>query len=315
MKTNFLPIAFFENNFVPFVDAKISIATGALHYGTAAFGGLRAFVNSENNQKIATLFRLDLHTKRLSQSAKFLGFEISQVKIKDKILEFTKQNLSQTDNSFYIRPLVYVSDLGISPRLHETKFDFLIYGLMLGNYLAEDGVKVCFSSWMRQSDASFPMRGKISGGYITSALAKTEAVTRGFEEAILLNSRGKVCEGTGMNLFLVRTIGGEIVLITPSVDQDILEGITRISVIQIAQSLGIKVLERVVDKSELLIADEVFLTGTAAQITPINQIENYTLSKEKPICQEIKSIFQKIIQENYQGENGEYQNWTMRISL
>ena len=311
MKTNFLPIAFFENNFVPFLDAKISIATGALHYGTAAFGGLRAFVN----QKTATLFRLDLHAKRLSQSAKFLGFEIDKVQIESKILEFTRQNLSKTDNSFYIRPLVYVSDLGISPRLHETDFDFLIYGLELGDYLSKDGVKVCFSSWMRQSDASFPMRGKITGGYITSALAKTEAAGRGFEEAILLNSNGKVCEGTGMNLFLVREIGGTKVLITPSVDQDILEGITRISVIQMAQNLGIKVVERAVDKSELLIADEVFLTGTAAQITQVNQIENYILPKTKPICEKLKSVFQKIIQENYQGENSEYQNWITQISL
>ena len=313
MKTNFLPIAYFQDQFLPFEEAKISIATGALHYGTAAFGGLRAFVD-ESSGKTATLFRLDLHAKRLSQSAKFLGYSIGLEKIKQKIIQFTEQNLAKTDNSFYIRPLVYVSDLGISPRLHETEFDFLIYGLELGDYLSKDGVKVCFSSWMRQSDASFPMRGKISGGYITSALAKTEAVSRGFDEAILLNSKGKVCEGTGMNLFLVREIGGEKVLITPSVDQDILEGITRISVIQIAQNLGIKVLERAVDKSELLVAEEVFLTGTAAQITPINQIENYILPEKKPIFEKLQKTFNQIITENYQGENDEYKGWTIQIN-
>jgi branched-chain amino acid aminotransferase len=154
----------------------------------------------------------------------------------------------------------------------------------------------------------------IWGGYITSAMAKTEAVSRGFDEAILLNSSGKVCEGTGMNLFLVREIGGEKVLITPSVDQDILEGITRISVIQIAQSLGIKVLERAVDKSELLVAEEVFLTGTAAQITPINQIENYILQSEKPIFEKLRAVFDQIITKNYQGENGEYKGWTIQIN-
>lgn len=313
MKTTFLPIAYFQGQYLPFATAKISIATGALHYGTAAFGGLRAFVQTKNGKKFATLFRLSEHCQRLSQSAKFLGFEITTDQIREQILEFVRQNLEKVDNSFYIRPLVYVSDLGISPRLHETSFDFLIYGLTLGNYLSKDGVKVCFSSWMRQSDASFPMRGKISGGYITSALAKSEAVARGFEEAILLNSSGKVCEGTGMNLFLVREMNGEQVLITPSVDQDILEGITRKSTIQIAQNLGVKVVERPIDKSELLVAKEVFLTGTAAQLTPVNQIENYSLPIEKPVFAQILAIYEKIIEQNYLGES-QYQGWITTIT-
>jgi branched-chain amino acid aminotransferase len=300
---DFLPICYFKNEFIPFMDAKISIATQALHYGTAAFGGMRVVV--KNGQIL--LFRLPNHTKRLSQSAKFLGFSITAKEIETKILEFCRLNLKKNPSltNFYLRPLIYVADLGLSPRLHDVQFDFLIYGSPLGDYLSADGIKVCFSSWMRQSDASFPLRAKISGGYITSALAKSEAVNRGFDEAILLNNAGKVCEGSAMNLFLVR----ENVLITPSVDQDILEGITRQSVIEIATDLDLKVVERVVDKSELLIADEVFLTGTAAKITPINSIENYTLPKEKPITNQIKTIFDTITI----GESEKYESWITRI--
>jgi len=305
--SNFLPICYFENEFIPFEDANISIATQAFHYGTAAFGGMRIVVKDGE----ILLFRLNKNTKRLSQSAKFLGFEITPKEIENKILEFCKLNLKENPNlqSFYLRPLVYVADLGLSPRLHDVKFDFLIYGMPFGNYLPDSGITVCFSSWMRQSDASFPLRAKISGGYITSALAKSEAVNRGFDEAILLGNSGKVSEGSAMNLFLVR----ENVLITPSTDQDILEGITRLSVIEIATNLGIKVVERVVDKSELLIADEVFLTGTAAKIAKVNQIENYILPQEKPIATKLKEIFDMITSGETEGENAKYKTWITRI--
>ena len=147
------------------------------------------------------------------------------------------------------------SDLGIAPRLHNIETDFFIYCLELGDYLSPDGVSCRMSSWTRQEDRSLPLRGKISGAYITSSLAKTEASLSGFDEALLLNSSGKVSEASGMNLFIARN--GE--LITPGVDQDILEGITRASVIELAKSFGINVIERPVDKTELFIADEVFL--------------------------------------------------------
>ena len=140
------------------------------------------------------------------------------------------------------------------------------------------------SSWTRQEDRSLPLRGKISGAYITSSLAKTEASLSGFDEALLLNSSGKVSEASGMNLFIVRN--GE--LITPGVDQDILEGITRASVIELAKSFGINVIERPVDKTELLIADEVFLTGTAAKITPVKQIESTNINNDRPIMKKIE---------------------------
>ena len=169
----FLPIAYFENNFVPFEKATISVATHALHYGTAAFGGLRGIPDPQNPQQIL-LFRLDRHCKRLSQSATFLNHEISPEKIHQVIVDFIQKN--KPNKSFYIRPLVYSSGLGIAPRLHNIEKDFLVYGLEMGDYLSADGVSCRISSWYRQEDRSFPLRGKISAAYITSALAKTEAV-------------------------------------------------------------------------------------------------------------------------------------------
>jgi len=163
------------------------------------------------------------------------------------------------------------------------------------------------SSWTRQEDRSLPLRGKISGAYITSSLAKTEASLSGFDEALLLNSSGKVSEASGMNLFIVRN--GD--LITPGVDQDILEGITRASVIELAKSFRINVIERPVDKTELLIADEVFLTGTAAKITPVKKIESTDLNAERPIMNKLKS---KLI-EITEGRSQDYDNWVTRISI
>jgi branched-chain amino acid aminotransferase len=299
---NFLPFAYFQNQFVRFEDAKISIATHALHYGTGAFGGLRGILDPQNPEQIL-LFRLDRHCQRLSNSAKFLHFDLPTSKIQQIIVDFVQKN--QPNNSFYIRPFVYTSDLGIAPRLHKIEKDFFVYGLELEDYLPPDGINCRISSWYRQEDRSFPLRGKISGAYITSALAKTEAVESGFDEAILMNSQGKVCEASGMNIFIVRN--GK--LITPGVDQDILEGITRDSVMTIAKDLNIETIERPVDKSELFIADEVFLCGTAAKITPVNKIETYSLPSERPITEKLKGKLIDIT------ENREpnYQDWVYVI--
>lgn len=300
----FLPIAYFKNQFLPFNDAKISIATHALHYGTGAFGGLRGIPDPQNSDQIL-LFRLDRHCKRLSDSAKFLHCEFSADKIKTIIVEFVKKNKVKT--SFYIRPLIYTSDLGIAPRLHKIEKDFFVYGLELGDYLSPDGVSCRISSWYRQADHSLPLRGKISGAYITSSLAKTEAVESGFDEALLMNSQGKICEASGMNIFIVRN--GQ--LITPGYDQDILEGITRDSILTLAKDLGIPTIERPVDKSELFIADEAFLSGTAAKITPIKRVESYELPKTRPITDKLKDKLIAITE----NRDPNYQDWVYIVPL
>jgi branched-chain amino acid aminotransferase len=226
-------------------------------------------------------------------------------KIQNVIVEFVKKNNPTT--SFYIRPFVYTSDLGIAPRLHNIEKDFFVYGLELGDYLSPEGVSCRISSWYRQEDRSLPLRAKISGAYITSSLAKTEAVESGFDEAILINTQGKVCEASGMNIFIVRN--GQ--LITPGFDQDILEGITRDSILTLARDLGIPIQERPVDKSELLIADEVFLSGTAARITPVKRVENYELSQNRPITEKLKDKLTAITE----NRDSNYQDWVFPISV
>lgn len=300
----FLPYAWFGGRCVPFAEATISVATHALHYGTGAFGGMRAIPNPRDPGEIL-LFRADRHARRLSQSARLLLAELSEETIHAAIRAFLVANRPTSPS--YLRPFVYTSDLGIAPRLHNIETDFLIYGLELGDYLSPEGVSCRISSWTRQEDRSLPLRGKISGAYITSSLAKTEAVQCGFDEALLLNSRGKVSEASGMNLFLVR----DGVLITPGVDQDILEGITRASVLELARAMGIPTLERPVDKSELFIADEVFLSGTAAKVTPVRRVETTDLRAERPVMNAIRERLTAITE----GRDPAFEHWVTRIRV
>ena len=300
---NFLDTAYFQKNkFVPFKEANISIATHALHYGTGAFGGMRGIPDPQNPDRIL-LFRLDRHCNRLSDSAKLLNYDLPADKIQQVIIDFVKKN--KPSKSFYIRPFVYTSDLGIAPRLHKIEKDFFIYGLELGDYLPPEGISCRISSWYRQEDRSLPLRGKISGAYITSSLAKTEAVESGFDEAILMNTQGKVCEASGMNIFMVRN--GK--LITPGFNQDILEGITRDSVLTVARDMGIETEARAIDKTELLIADEVFLSGTAAKVTPVKQIESYHLSTNRPVTEKIKQKLTAITE----NKEPKYQDWIYQV--
>jgi branched-chain amino acid aminotransferase len=301
---SFLPIAYFQNQFVPFSEANVSIATHALHYGTGALGGLRGIPHPQDSKQIL-LFRLDRHCRRLSHSARFLHYDLPADKIQSIIVEFVKRN--QPTTSFYIRPFVYTSGLGIAPRLHSVEKDFFVYGLELQEYLSAEGVSCRISSWYRQEDRSMPLRGKLSAAYITSALAKTEAVESGFDEAILLNSQGKVSEASGMNIFIVRNEQ----LITPGFDQDILEGITRDSVIKIARNLGIETIERPLDRTELLIADEVFLCGTAAKIVPVKRLENYQLQETNPITQKLREKLIAITE----GREPAYKDWVYPIAI
>lgn len=300
----FLPYAWFGGRCVPFAEATLSVATHALHYGTGAFGGMRALPNPSDPAEIL-LFRADRHTRRLSQSARLLLTELAEETIHDAIVTFLRAN--KPTCPVYLRPFVYTSDLGIAPRLHNIETDFLIYGLELGDYLSPEGVSCRISSWTRQEDRSLPLRGKISGAYITSSLAKTEAVKSGFDEALLLNSRGKVSEASGMNLFIVR----DGVLITPGVDQDILEGITRASVLELAQAMGIPTLERPVDKSELFVADEVFLSGTAAKVTPVRRVETTDMPGNRPVMTAIRERLTAITE----GRDSAYDHWVTRIRV
>ena len=300
--TQFLPQAYVNQCFVPFTEASVSVATHALHYGTAVLGGIRGIPSPYNPEELL-MFRLDAHCQRLSRSAKYLNYKIAAETLRDRLIEFIQRN--QPRVPFYLRPLIYTSHLGVTPRLHDVEKDLLIYGIEMGTYLKPTGVRCRISSWSRQEDRSQPLRGKSSAAYIASALAKTEAIASGFDEAILMNSQGKVSEASAMNIFIVRN--GQ--LITPSVDQDILEGITRDSILTLARDLDIPIIERPVDKSELFIADEIFLCGTAAQISPVLSIETYELESDNPITQTLRNQLQTAMT----GHNPQYEHWLTRI--
>jgi branched-chain amino acid aminotransferase len=300
----FLPIAYLQEQFIPFTDAKISIATHALHYGTGAIGGMRGIPDPQNPNQVL-LFRLERHCQRLSQSARFIHYDLPSTTIKQVIVEFIQKN--RPTRPFYIRPLVYTSGLGIAPRLHQVEKSLLVYGLAMDDYLPPAGVSCRISSWQRQADPSMPLRGKITAAYIASALAKTEAVESGFDEAIMLNTQGKVSEASGMNIFIVRN--GQ--LITPGLDQDILEGITRDSVLTLARDLDIPTIERPIDKSELYIADEVFLTGTAAKVASVKRVENYELPVDRPITERLRALLIAITEKR----ETQYQDWVDTIAF
>jgi branched-chain amino acid aminotransferase len=283
-----LEYAFFEGQFVPFADAKISVGTHAVQYGTGAFAGIRGYLDADG--ETINIFRLPEHATRLLNSAKLLR----------ATLPFTRETLSQTivdlveknapTGDVYIRPFVYKSSVQLTPRLKGLDNELAIYMLQLGDYLdTTSGVKAAVSSWHRLPDNAVPGRGKISGGYINSALAKDEAEEKGADEAILLDQHGHVAEGSGCNLFLVR----DGTLVTAPITGDILEGITRRTMMQFARDEGIPIEERDIDRSELYIVDEAFFCGTGVQIAPITTIDGRPIGDgiPGPISLKLREIF------------------------
>ena len=263
--------AFLNNEIVSLADAKISILTHAFHYGTGCFEGIRGNWNPEEEQLY--VFRPLEHFQRLISSAKVLriGVRFSP----EQLCELTDQLIEKSGikDDQYIRPVAYKSSQVVANlKAHELDDDFMMFIVPLGNYLDPNkGVHCSTSSWRRIDDMSLPPRAKITGGYVNSVLAKTEAVESGFDEAIMLNADGHVSEGTGENIFIVS--GGK--LVTPAPSDNILLGITRDTLIHLAkQELGMETVERTIDRTELYQADECFLTGTAAHLTPVNKIDH-----------------------------------------
>ncbi len=267
-----LDYAFFEGNIVPFSEAKISIGTHALQYGTGAFAGVRGY-KSENGSTI-NIFRLREHAARLLRSARLLRMELPYDvdTLSELMVELTEKNAPTTD--VYFRPFVYKASVQLTPRLKKMKDELAIYMLPMGDYLdTTRGQKAIVSSWTRANDNAIPSRGKFTGSYINSSLAKDEAEEAGADDAIMLNSDGKVAEGSSCNLFIVR----DGVLITPPISSDILEGITRRTVLQLAQEAGIPTEQRAIDRSELYIVDEAFFCGTGVQLAWIEKIDGRTI--------------------------------------
>jgi len=302
------PYAFFHKQFVPLSEAKIGVLTHALHYGTACFEGIRG--NWDSRQKRFCLFRLQDHYERMIGGCRILKIDLPYSV--DKLCHLTGQLVEKSgyEEDVYIRPLAYKSSEALGVRLHNLEDDFFIIVTTLPPYLdADNGVRCCISSWRRVDDTMIPPRGKICGSYVNSALAKTEALDNGFDEAILLTQDGHVSEGSGENIFLV--LEGK--LITPPGSDNILVGVTRDTVMKLAKNeLELDTIERQVDRSELYVADECFFTGTAANVTPILEIDHRPIGTGK--IGKVTAKLQKLFAEVMVGRNPKYPEWYHLVS-
>jgi branched-chain amino acid aminotransferase len=295
--------AYFKGAIVPIEDAKVSIMNHALNYGTAVFGGLRGYWNAEEEQLF--VFRPYDHYERFLQSASLLrmSFAHNPADLVEITLELLRNEGFQ--ENCYVRPLAYKSLEGIGVRLHDIPDDLSIWSIPFGKYIAnEDGAHVCFSSWRRVDDNAIPARGKIAGSYVNSALIKSDAVLSGYDEALVLNEDGHVSEASAANFFMIR----KGVAITPPVTSNVLEGITRRTIMQLLRDdLGVEVIERDIDRTECYIADEMFLCGTGVQIAAITKIEHRPVGsgEQGPITTQLRDEYFKMVS----GRIPKYRDW------
>jgi len=294
--------AYFNKQFVPLAEAQIGIMTNALHYGTAIFEGIRGNWNSQ--QKQIYLFRLKEHYERLRNGCGVLKIDLAYTI--DELCQITVKlvEMCRFEEDVYVRPLAYKSSQSLGVRLHDVESDFLALVIPWGPYLDVDKARCGISSWRRPDYNVIPPNAKITGLYVNNAFAKSEAMEKGFDEAIMLTPDGHISEGSGENIFLV--LDGR--LVTPASDNNILMGITRDTVIKLAQNeLGIETIERQVDPSELYTAEECFLTGTAAHITPIAEIDHRQIASGE--VGEITRKLQQLYFEVIRGNNPKYIDW------
>ena len=295
--------AFFKGQIVPIEDAKISIMTHAFNYGTGCFEGIRAYWNEDEKQLF--IFQLIEHYERFLRSSRILlmNLPFTAERLAEITVELVRKEGYHEDT--YIRPLAFKSDEIIGVRLHNLHDEVGIFATPFGRYLeSEEGARVGVSSWRRIDDNSVPARAKITGAYINSALAKTEAALNGFDEAIVLTQDGHVSEGSAENLFIVR----DRVLITPPVTENILEGITRKVIIELARKeLGLEVMERSIDRTELYVAEEVFFCGTGVQVAAVAQIDHRTIGIGQigPIVKALRDLYFQVVR----GQVSKYRAW------
>lgn len=296
-------LAFFNDQFVPIEQAKVSVMAHAFNYGTAVFEGIRGYWNAAHEQLY--VFRLREHSERLLQSGHLLHMKIpySAADIDGLIIELLRREGYRTN--VYIRPLIYKADEIIGVRLHDLQDRLTIFAVPFGRYIEkEEGASVCISSWRRNDDNALPPRAKVSGGYVNSAFIKSDAQLKGFDDAIVLNQDGHVSEGSAQNLFMIR--GGK--LITTPVTANILEGITRATVLELAQAeLGLETQVREIDRTELYLAEELFLCGTGVQIAAVTTVDHYRIGNGMigPITQQLRDLYFRVVN----GEVEKYRGW------
>jgi branched-chain amino acid aminotransferase len=295
--------AFFQGQIVPIQNAKVSIMTHAFNYGTGCFEGIRGYWNEQEEQLY--VFRLKEHYERMHRSARILHIRLSYTP--DELGEITLELLRGEGyrQDCYVRPLAYKADEIIGVRLHDLADQFAMFTVPFGRYIEkEEGAHVCISSWRRVDDNAVPARAKITGAYINSAFSKTDAVLSGYDEALVLTDTGHISEGSAENFFMVRNG----TLITPPVTSNILEGITRDTIMTLArEEMGLRTSERSIDRSEVYICDEAFLTGTGVQVAAITQVEHRPIGTGTigPVVSRLRELYFDVVR----GKNPKYRHW------
>jgi branched-chain amino acid aminotransferase len=287
---------------MPLAEARVGVMTHALNYGTGCFEGIRAYWNPAHEQLYAV--KLPEHYQRFRNSCRVMriGLPYSVPELVELTLELLRRNGYRED--VYVRPLAFKSTEMIGVRLHDVADELTIFASPMGNYVETGGIRCGVSSWRRVDDTMIPPAAKVTGLYVNSALAKTEAIENGFDEAIMLTAAGYVSEGSAENIFLVS--GGR--LITPSAAEHILVGITRQAVMELARAeLGMEVVERQVARSELYSADEVFLCGTGAQVCPVVSVDRRPVGDGTvgPVAQRLQALYFGAVR----GELPAYRSW------
>lgn len=297
------PTAYFEGKYVPTEDAKVSILTHAFNYGTGLFEGIRGYYSKDEDDIL--IFRLQEHVDRFLRNCNLLFMDLPETRedLEGICIELVKRSGFRED--VYIRPVAYKSELSLGPKVKGIASSFCCWVIKLGDYIEINaGLDVAVSSWRRLSDNAIPSRAKTTGSYINSALARSEADLAGFDEAIVLREDGTVSEGSAMNIFLV--LDGK--LITPPQTADILIGITRNTVMELAQKeLGLEVIERPVARTELYVCDEIFFTGTGAQVAPVRSVDRRLVGRGEPgpISLKLQALYFDVVQ----GKNDKYRHW------
>lgn len=301
--------AFFRGQIVPFEQATVSVMTHALNYGTAVFGGLRAYWNADEEQLF--IFRPQSHFQRLLQSAALMRIHLPYTA--DDLTDILAELLRREDfrENCYARPLAYKSGELINVRLHNIPDEFTLFAVPFGAYIAnEDGAHVCFSAWRRVDDNAIPARGKVAGAYANSALIKSDAVLGGYDEALVLNQEGHVTEASAANVFIVR----KGVVYTPPPQADVLEGIVRGTLIKLMRDdLHLEVIERDIDRTECYVADEIFLCGTGVQVAAVTQIEHRPVGTGRmgSITRSVRDLFFDVVA----GRVEKYRDWLTPVYM
>jgi branched-chain amino acid aminotransferase len=300
--------AFFKGEIVPFEDAKVSVMTHALSYGTGVFEGIRGYWNEE--RETLYVIKLREHYIRFLQNTKMMSIRVphSVDELCDITIRMLEMNRFREDA--YVRPLAFKSSLQIGVSMEGVEDALTIFAAPFGNYVdTSRGLAVCVSSWRRTSDNAIPPRAKVTGNYANTALIKNEAVVNGYDEAVVLTESGHVAEGSAENIFLVR--GGD--LITPAVSDNILEGITRVLISELAQKhLGMRTVHRTVARSELYVADEVMLCGTGAQIAPVTSVDRHPVGNGEvgPVVGRLQQLYMDAVH----GRDPEYLHWLTPVT-